>query len=106
MGCECKVAGCAHEILGALGGAQFVAMTGARHMVGDDRMLRFKLPARFAADGINVVQVDRMGDDFGVTFGRVKGASYRPVRFVPCVALRDLAATFTRVTGLDTGGIK
>lgn len=94
-------------ILEQLGGSRFIAMTGARDLVADKSELRFKLPARFAKDGINFVRVTLTPADlYDMSFGTMAGASKlfavtEKTRFegVYCDQLRDL---FTSATGLET----
>lgn len=42
-----------NTILEQLGGGRFVLMTGAKHLVSHSDALSFRLPSRFAKDGIN-----------------------------------------------------
>lgn len=90
-------------ILQQLGGNVFVAMTGARHLVGSPDALQFKLPANFAKDGINTVRVSiDTTDTYTVEFGRSRGISYKTISVhlgIYAEMLRDL---FTAQTGLDT----
>ena len=95
----------ANAILLHLGDGKFVAMTGARDIVGSADALTFKLPVRSAKQGIDAVRV-RLdpSDTYTMTFyatGRGgKGAVVREVSGVYADSLRTL---FTGVTGLYTG---
>jgi len=53
----------ATTILQQLGGNKFIAMTGAKDLVGQTNSLMFKLPTGFAKDRINFVQIKLMPDD-------------------------------------------
>lgn len=59
----------ANTILAQLGGNKFRAMTGAKSFAGDKDSLTFKLPARFAKDGITAVKIKlEPTDTYTVTF--------------------------------------
>lgn len=93
-------------ILEQLGGSKFVAMTGAKSLMssGDERgALSFKLPARFAKDGINYVKVTLTNsDDYTMTFGKVHGLNYKVLRTHCGVYADNLREVFSEFTGLDT----
>lgn len=95
----------ANEILAQLGGNRFAAMTGAKNFIAHADGLSFKLPARFARDGINHVRVTLTDSDlYDVTFSKFNARKLE----LSEVAKRDglyndnLQAIFTEVTGLDT----
>lgn len=94
-------------ILEQLGGNRFLAMTGARNLVAARDGLRFKLPARFAKDGINFVSITLTPADlYDMSFGTMAGASKlfavtERVRFEG-VYFDQLQSLFTDATGLDT----
>jgi MoaA/NifB/PqqE/SkfB family radical SAM enzyme len=93
----------ANTILEQLGGRRFRAMTGAKDFMGGERSLSFKLPARFAKDGINAVQVTLdASDTYSVGFFRVRGTAIKLVAKMDDVYADALAGVFTKVTGLDT----
>ena len=92
----------ATEILNQLGGNRFVAMTGARHIAHDAGALRFRLPSRFAARGINFVCVKlTANDDYTVEYGTLRGLNYRVVEVQENVYCDTLRASFKAATGLD-----
>lgn len=94
-------------ILDQLGGARFVAMTGAKNLAASADTLSFRLPANFARDRINAVRVKlEASDTYTVTFLRVGRRAGRGIVAVELVVEElvyadALRATFTRVTGLD-----
>lgn len=97
----------ANAILQQLGGGRFVTMTGARDVFAIDAGLQFKMPARFAKDGINFVKIELAeSDTYTMTFGKVytsKGMpEYKEICVEPLVYADSLQATFTSCTGLDT----
>lgn len=94
-------------ILQQLGGGRFITMTGARDLFAIDSGLQFKLPSRFAKDGINFVKIELAeSDTYTMTFGKVfssKGMpDYKELCVEPLVYADALQATFTSCTGLDT----
>ena len=92
----------AANILDQLGGNRFVAMTGARNLAHDKGTLRFKLPSRFARNGINFVAVTlTTADDYRVEFGKLWGLNYKVLETVEGVYADTPRATFTAATGLD-----
>jgi hypothetical protein len=93
----------ANTILAQLGGNKFLAMTGAKHLMTGGNDLTFKLPSRFAKDGINCVRVTLNGMDlYDVEFMKIRGAKVSEVASVEMVYADQLAGIFTAKTGLDT----
>lgn len=96
----------ANTILQQLGGNRFVAMTGAKNLTSDGNALRFKLPARFAKDGINAVKVTLdPSDTYTMTFYSQKSAPTFAVKVVAefsDVYNDNLQNIFTKATGLET----
>jgi hypothetical protein len=93
----------AETILHQLGGPRFRAMTGARHLVGDDKGLRFALPSRFARNGINRVSISlEPSDTYHMTCFRVRGTQVTIMDSVHDVYADQLQYAFTRSTGLET----
>lgn len=92
----------ANTILEQLGGGRFLAMTGAKSLMGGDRALSFRLPANFARDGINAVRVELANDDtYSVTFYRVRGVAVQTVASLDQVYADQIRETFRGVTGLE-----
>ena len=92
----------ATEILNQLGGGRFIAMTGAKMFTHDGASLRFRLPSRFAREGINFVKVTlTAADDYTVEFGKVWGINYRMIATQTGIYADTLRAAFTQATGLD-----
>lgn len=99
----------AKTILAQLGGNRFLAMTGAKNLVGSDNSLAFDLPRTrdFVKGGINKVRIvltDR--DDYTVEFYKVRprniDSMMEPVRKVEGVYVDNLREVFTAETGLET----
>jgi hypothetical protein len=62
----------ANTILAQLGGGRFLAMTGAKNLLGDADSLQFQLPPRSTKDGINAVTVKlEPSDTYTVTFHKI-----------------------------------
>jgi hypothetical protein len=97
----------AETILAQLGGRRFIVMTGAKNFLAlESGALRFTLPARFARDGINLVEIALNGRDlYDVTFMRYNVRAREAVKTIAtesdiyCDMLREC---FTRATGLHT----
>lgn len=93
----------ANTILAQLGGAKFLAMTGAKNLLGDEKALTFTLPSNFANHKINRVRVTLTpADTYTVEFYRVRGIKCDRFAAVENVYCDNLAECFTRITGLDT----
>ena len=92
----------ANEILRQLGGNRFVAMTGARHLLGGPKALQFKI-GRGAKDGITNVQITLdPSDTYTVQFWRIHGTHMTLVRSVSDVYGDSLRTVFTCATGMHT----
>lgn len=96
-------------ILEQLGGHRFVAMTGARNLVGDEqaKSLRFQISSRLAKNGANLVKVTLMPTDlYTVIFWKSYTFRGRPqLRLISehaGVYFDQLRKIFTAETGLDT----
>lgn len=93
----------AQTILNQLGGHRFIVMTGAKNLLGSERALAFRLPSRFAKEGINVVRITLNDADlYEVDFQRWHGSAQRFGKRVEGVYADQLRAVFTAETGLDT----
>ena len=94
----------ANVILTQMGDGKFIAMTGAKDMVGDATSLTFKLPARTSKDGVNAVKVALdPSDTYTMTFYAIgRGAKVETVRKVSGLFGDQLQAVFTAITGLYT----
>lgn len=103
----------ATEILNQLGGNKFRVMTGAKDMIATESGLQFKLPSRFAKQGINCVQIKLNGMDlYDIKFIKItnrKHAEYN-IRVPHAIDVSEfndiyndqLQEIFTQETGLDT----
>ena len=90
----------AHTILTQLGGGKFLAMTGAKNLVGSDDTLAFKIPA---CNGINHVAITLdCNDTYRVTFSKFAKLELRIVHTQGNVYADQLRELFTSQTGLDT----
>ena len=97
----------AETILAQLGGPKFLAMTGARNLLSDERSLSLSLPRGFARDGINRVTIALSEADlYTATFYRVgtarSGYRVEELARVEDLYAEDLRSTFTSKTGLET----
>lgn len=94
----------ANIILNQLGGNKFIAMTGAKDLVNlSGKGLQFKLPARFAKDGINCVRITLNDSDrYDIEYGKVRGLDYKVLNESSDIYADALRANFKEVTGLDT----
>lgn len=93
----------AQIILDQLGGTRFRLMTGAKHIVGGDNFVQFKLPANFAKNKINFVKVTLdVTDTYTVEFFNFRGLNLKEVAKIEGVYADRLQAVFTEQTGLDT----
>ena len=95
----------ANTILAQFGGNRFIAMTGAKNMLGDAVSLQFQLP-RGARSGINSVVVSLgVCDTYTVVFHKLGTAKngYEGKEIVKAIGVHadGLRPLFTRVTGLD-----
>lgn len=86
-----------------LGGRRFLAMTGAKYLVALEDGLQFKLPARFAKRGINLVRI-RLNDLdlYDLECLKVRGLDATTVEAINNIYANDLQRIFREVTGLDT----
>jgi hypothetical protein len=94
----------ANTILAQLGGNRFIAMTGAKNLMGDKDSLQFKIGAG-AKDRITHVRVLLSADDtYAVTFYRIsgRGLDVRTIREDGMVYADSLRATFEAATGFRT----
>jgi hypothetical protein len=91
----------AQTILQQLGGRRFLAMTGAKFLVGGDNFLMFKLPR--AKDGINKVRITlNASDTYDLDFFRLRGTKVSQVAHVEDIYNDQLQEIFTQHTGLYT----
>ena len=90
----------AETILHQLGGPRFQAMTGARSFVGSANSLTFRLPARFAGNGIVTVRIVLEPSD---TY-RMECTRHNGTVAYECsdIYADNLQRVFTMATGLDT----
>ncbi len=92
-------------ILDQLGGRAFLAMTGARDLVGGERRLTFRLPRGFAKDQINRVEIVlEASDTYSVRFTKWSGRALvgRIIRYESGIYDDMLAPLFREATGLET----
>jgi hypothetical protein len=92
-------------ILDQLGGRRFLAMTGAKQLIGSASSLSFTLPGTpgFVQRGINVCRITLTEvDTYTVEYLRVRGSSVRTVETCTDIYAEDLQDCFSRETGLAT----
>jgi hypothetical protein len=95
----------ATTILEQLGGRRFLAMTGARQLIGSASSLSFTLPGSpgFVQRGINVCRVTLTPmDTYTVEYLRVRGSKVRTVQTCTDIYAENLQECFSRETGLAT----
>jgi hypothetical protein len=93
--------GAAEIILQQLGGGRFIAMTGAKNLISDKNMLRFRVP--HAANGINMVEVTLdPSDTYTMKFMRVRGMDAKVVKEIEGVYGDNIQQIFTDATKLHT----
>ena len=94
-----------HTILQQLGGGKFIAMTGAKNFILYEDGLRFDLPARFAAKGINKVHITLTPNDlYTVEFMRwnTRALELQRIAKASDIYADMLPDTFRDHTGLET----
>lgn len=88
-------------ILKQLGGSRFVAMTGARALMGMEDGLSFKLPSNFATDGINYIRIKlNVRDTYDVEFGKTRGMKYTEISKQEGIYNDSLRDVISETTGL------
>lgn len=96
----------AQIILSQLGGNKFVKMTGAKNLTSDGNSLIFKLPSRFALEGINCVKITLdPSDTYTMVFyrqGRAPSFKVNVVAEISGVYCDQLCEIFEAKTGLAT----
>ncbi len=91
----------AETILSQLGGNRFLAMTGAKNLVGDGSGLTFKIGRN--PKGITHARITLTAmDDYQIEFLAVRGANVKPVAFAEGILAENLAHAFKAKAGLDT----
>jgi len=93
----------AEEVLKQLGGRKFIAMTGAKNFVKNDkeRSITFKIPK--AKSGITHVKITLTSMDvYNVEFISVRGTKIKKVKEVKGIYNDQLQKIFTQYTGLYT----
>lgn len=91
----------ANTILKQLGGNRFIAMTGAKNLLGDESSLQFSI-GRGATCGINKVKIELAADVYRMTFYKIRGTDVKAIRSLDMVYAEQLAQNFTDITGFDT----
>jgi hypothetical protein len=95
----------AQTILAQLGGHRFLAMTGARQLIGSATSLSFTLPGTpgFVTAGINVCRITLTPmDTYTVEYLRVRRGQVHVITTCADVYAEDLQDCFARETGLAT----
>lgn len=90
----------AQTILAQLGGRKFIAMTGAKNILGGDNCLQFQIPT---SNKINRVRITLTpADTYTVEFFNVRGVNYKLISITEDVYCDMLAGLFEMETGLAT----
>jgi hypothetical protein len=93
----------AQTILQQLGGNRFIAMTGAKNFMGDDRMLQFSVPGNLTRDKSNKVRITLNEFDlYTLETFRVRGIDCKTCSSETGIYFDSLQSMFTSITGLDT----
>ncbi len=93
----------AKTILEQIGGNRFIKMTGAKNLLAHESALSFKLPSRFAKNGINYVKITLdPSDTYIMYFGKIFKHTITDIATYTDVYFDGLQNMFTRETGLDT----
>lgn len=93
----------ARVILDQLGGSRFIAMTGANSFAGGADYLMFRLPRKFAKNGINKVKISlHWTDTYIVEAMRLGPLACEIIESTESVYAEDLQGVLTSMTGLDT----
>jgi hypothetical protein len=91
----------ANTILQQLGGNRFIAMTGARNLVGDKASLMFSIGRN--SSKANKVRVTLMpSDTYKVEFFQYRNLDLKVLQVYEDVYVDNLRSIFTSYTGLDT----
>jgi hypothetical protein len=91
----------AQTILQQIGSRRFIVMTGASGFVGHKDGLAFRLPSRFATDGINYIRIYlNPMDTYDLEFGKIWGAKYTQINKIDGVYVDDLRRIISETTGL------
>jgi hypothetical protein len=92
----------ANTILEQLGGRRFLAMTGAKNLIGTDDSLIFMLPYRNGKTPNKVVITLMPSDTYRVEFAIVRGGQALLLSMHDDIYCDALAELFERQTGLRT----
>jgi hypothetical protein len=93
----------AETILQQLGGNRFIAMTGAKHFMGDDRTLQFSIPGNMTRDKSNKVCITLNDFDlYTIETFRIRGINCKACSTETDIYCDSLQSMFTSITGLDT----
>jgi hypothetical protein len=93
----------AEEVLQQLGGRKFIAMTGAKNFVKNDKdkSITFKIPK--AKSGITHINIQLTSSDlYNVRFISIRGVDMKIVKMINGVYNDQLQSIFTQYTGLNT----
>ena len=89
------------EILRQLGGARFVAMTGAKNFLYTDNSISFRIGKN--AKRVNYVKIELTHrDDYTMTFGNIRGLNYTVKAERDVIFADSLRAVFEAETGMAT----
>jgi len=90
----------AQTILDQLGGRRFLAMTGAKDLVGSENSLAMRVPG---ARKLNMVRVTLTGaDDYTVETMKYRSLTVTSVATETGIYAEELRSSFERMTGLYT----
>lgn len=92
----------ANTILEQLGGFRFIAMTGAKDLVGSDKSLQFRIGKGAINKATNVRITLDPSDLYTVEFFSIRGVNVKQISSHEFVPAENLCSTFTAQTGMDT----
>ena len=93
----------AGEILKQLGGNKFIAMTGAKNFVKDDKKKNIAFKIGRNSKSINYIKIKLNSmDTYDISFLRLRKFKLTPVNKVSGVYNDQLQSVFTRNTGMET----
>ena len=92
----------ANEILAQLGGNRFIAMTGAKNILGGGNALMFSLPKGKDKSNKMRITLDFASDTYTVETFAIRGIECNAKTTIDMVYGDQLRSVFTSITGFDT----
>lgn len=92
----------ANEILAQLGGNRFIAMTGAKNILGGENFIQFSLPKGKDKSNKMRITLDMVTDTYTIETYAIRGIDCTPKTSMDLVYADSLRSVFTSITGFDT----